>query len=216
MTSLATALPAIHEMGIMDRQGDAIVKSLVPNPVGLNYADREYFRFHAAHPGPDPFIGARIKSKVDGTYNITVTHRINRSDGSFGGVVVASVSMKYFQELFEQMQAKSGGVMALLADDGTILARSPAVPPDAGGAVDDSVVRQHVRNHPYSGSLTYLSPIDGVRRVGSYQHLTRYPLSTLVPNLSGTCKAPGATNYVRMRSSWLASWSSWPSWAVAR
>jgi diguanylate cyclase (GGDEF)-like protein len=146
----------------------------------LNYADREYFRFHAAHPGPDPFIGARIKSKVDGTYNITVTHRINRSDGSFGGVVVASVSMKYFQELFEQMQAKSGGVMALLADDGTILARSPAVPPDAGGAVDDSVVRQHVRNHPYSGSLTYLSPIDGVRRVGSYQHLTRYPLSTLV------------------------------------
>ena len=120
MTSLAGALPAIHEMGIMDSEGAAVVKSLVPNPVGLNYADREYFRFHAAHPGPGTFVGARIKSKVDGTYNITVTHRINRSDGSFGGVVVASVSMKFFQELFDQIQAKSGGVIALLADDGTI------------------------------------------------------------------------------------------------
>jgi hypothetical protein len=109
---------------------------------------------------------------VDGTYNITVTHRINRSDGSFGGVVVASVSMKFFQELFDQIQAKSGGVIALLADDGTILARSPAVPPDAGAVVNDSAVLQQVRDHPHAGSLTYRSPIDGVWRLGSYQHLT--------------------------------------------
>ena len=53
MTSLAAALPAIHEMGIMDSRGNAIVKSLVPNPVGMNYAEREYFRFHAAHPIAD-------------------------------------------------------------------------------------------------------------------------------------------------------------------
>ncbi len=137
MTSLATALPAIHEMGIMDHLGDAIVKSPVPNPAGLNYADREYFRFHATHPGSEPFIGARIRSKVDGTYPITITHRINSSNGSFGGVVVVSVSMKLFRQLFDQMQAKSGGVMALLADDGTILARSPAVPPDSAGVMDN-------------------------------------------------------------------------------
>ena len=125
-TSLAAALPAIHEMGIMDSDVAAVVKSLVPNPVGLNYADREHFRFHAAHPGPGTFVGARIKSKVDGTYNITVTHWINRHpDGSFGGVVVASVSMKFFHELFDQIQAKSGGVIALLADDGTWRAAQP-------------------------------------------------------------------------------------------
>src|SRR6202041_384451 len=144
------------EMGIMDGRGDAIVKSLVANPMGLNYAGREYFRFHAANSDPGPFIGARIKSKVDGTYNITVSHRINRSDGSFGGVVVASVSMQFFQKLFDQMQAKSGGVMTLLADDGTILARSPAVPPDSGGVVNGSEIRQHLRDYPQTGSLAYL------------------------------------------------------------
>ena len=47
MTSLAAALPAIHEMGLTDKDGNAIVKSLVPRPVGMNYRERDYFRFLA-------------------------------------------------------------------------------------------------------------------------------------------------------------------------
>src|SRR5476651_222797 len=42
MTSLAAALPAIHEMGVTDKDGNAIVKSLVPRPVGMNYSERDY------------------------------------------------------------------------------------------------------------------------------------------------------------------------------
>ena len=142
MTSLAAALPAIHEMGIMDSHGTAIVKSLVADPHGLNYAEREYFRYHAANPDPGPFIGARIKSKIDGTYAITVTRRFNNPDGSFGGVVVTSVSMTYFQQLFDQMQAKSGGIIALIADDDTILMHSP---PLVGG-----IRRRRRQNRPQS------------------------------------------------------------------
>ena len=37
-----------------------------------------------------------------------------------------------------------------------------------------------MRDHPGSGSVSYVSNIDGVRRLGSYQHLNQYPLSTLV------------------------------------
>ena len=52
-------------------------------PGGMNYAEREYFRFHAAIRSRGPFIGSRIKSKVDGTYNFTVMRRISHADGSF-------------------------------------------------------------------------------------------------------------------------------------
>jgi diguanylate cyclase (GGDEF)-like protein len=37
-----------------------------------------------------------------------------------------------------------------------------------------------MRGHPGTGNLTYVSAIDGVRRLGSYQHLSEYPLVTLV------------------------------------
>ncbi len=188
MTSLAAALPAVHEMGITDKSGNAIVKSLVADPHGLNYAEREYFRFHSTHADREPFIGQRIKSKIDGTTNITVTRRYNNPDGSFGGVVVTSVSMTFFQRLFDQIQAKSGGVVALFADDGSILARSP---PAQNGAVDvgDELARR-MRDHPGSGSLAYLSGIDGVRRYGSYQHLSQFPLTTLVSQAEWDVQGP--------------------------
>jgi diguanylate cyclase (GGDEF)-like protein len=180
MTSLASALPAIHEMGITDSQGNAIVKSLVADPVGLNYAERGYFRYHATHPDRGPFIGARIKSKIDGSYNITVTRRINHADGSFAGVVVTSVSLGFFQRQFDQMQAKSGGVIALLTDDdATILARSPMMPPDADGVTVGTELRRQMHDQR-GGSLTYTSSIDGVRRLGSYLHLSQFPLTMLV------------------------------------
>src|SRR5262249_45277560 len=65
MTSLAAALPAIHEMGLTDRDGNAIVKSLAAHPVGLNYRERDYFRYLSTHDTRDVFIGAPVKSKID-------------------------------------------------------------------------------------------------------------------------------------------------------
>lgn len=179
MTSLAAALPAVHEMGITDRNGHAIVKSLVPNPIGLDYSERGYFKFHASHLDRGPFVGARIKSKIDGSYNVTVTRRLNDPDGSFAGVVVTSVSMQAFQRLFDQMQARSGGVIALLSEDGAILARSPSLPGDAASPAGNDL-QQLVNRQPGPSPFADVSGIDGVRRLGSYQHLDRFPLTVLV------------------------------------
>jgi diguanylate cyclase (GGDEF)-like protein len=180
MTSLAAALPAIHEIGIMNEKGDAIVKSLVPNPTGINYTERKYFQFHATHPERGPIIGSRIQSKIDGAYAITVSRRLNHPDGSFAGVVVASVSMKFFQQLFDQMQAKSGGVIALLSNDDTVLARSPAANLEKVLSTTDTELRQKMRDRPFAGSVSYTGAFDGVQRYGSYQHLNSFPLVTLV------------------------------------
>ena len=180
MSSLAVALPAIHEMGIVDSNGNAIAKSLTKDMHGLNYAERAYFQYHSTHPDRGPFIGARIKSKIDGNYSITVTRRFNHADGSFAGLAVTSVSLKFFQQLFDRLQAKSGGVIALLADDGTILARSPSVQDATNNDRALSGIRQQMRDHPDAGSAAYVSAIDGVPRRGSYQHLSHFPLTALV------------------------------------
>ena len=145
----------------------------------MNYSERGYFKFHASHPDRGPFVGARIKSKIDGSDNVTVTRRWNNADGSFAGVVVTSVSMQAFQRLFDQMQARSGGVIALLSEDGTILARSPPVP-DNGVSPAGSDLQQLVSRQPSPLPFADVSGIDGLRRLGSYQHLDRFPLTVLV------------------------------------
>jgi diguanylate cyclase (GGDEF)-like protein len=171
MTSLAAALPAIHEMGLTDKDGTAIVKSLVPNPHGVNYRERDYFQFLSTHDTRDAFIGVPVKSKIDGSINITVSRRVNAPDGSFAGVVVSSVSMDFFRKLFELVQDKSGGFISLVADDGAPLARTP----DSFGDGEFAALTASP-----AGALEYLSPKDGVYRVGSYNHLSRYPMIAMV------------------------------------
>ena len=171
MTSLAVALPAIHEMGVTDKDGNAIVKSLLRHPVGMNYSERDYFRFFRSHSTGDVFIGLPVRSKIDGSLNITVSHRINAPDGSFAGVVVSSVSMEFFRKLFEAVQVKSGGLISLIADNGTPLATSS----DSFGVGD----REALIALP-ADEVEYLSRDAGVYRVGSYNHLSHYPMSVLV------------------------------------
>jgi diguanylate cyclase (GGDEF)-like protein len=175
MTPLAAALPAIHEMGLTDKDGNAIVKSLVAHPVGLNYRERDYFRHLSTHDTRDAFIGRPVRSKIDGSLNITVSRRLNARDGSFAGIVVTSVSMDFFRKLFESIQSKSGGSISLLADDGMVLAASPEAFGDGGFAA-------LAASPPHA--LEYLSP-DGVRRVGSYNRLSRYPMIAVVAEDSG-------------------------------
>jgi diguanylate cyclase (GGDEF)-like protein len=171
MTSLAAALPAIHEMGMTDKDGNAIIKSLVPNPVGMNYSERDYFRFLRDHDTRDVFIGTPVKSKVDGSINITVSRRINARDGSFAGVVVTSVSMEFFRKMFKSVQAESGGLISLVADNGTVLATSP----DSFGDGELEALAASP-----AGALEYLSPRDRVHRVGSYNRLAHYPMIAVV------------------------------------
>jgi diguanylate cyclase (GGDEF)-like protein len=180
MTSLATALPAIHEMGITDKDGNALVKSLVPHPVGMNYRERDYFEYHRTHNDDHLYVGVLVRSKVDGSVNITVSRRINKSDGSFAGVVVASVSLDFFQKLFESVLVKSGGHISLVVDNGTLLVRSPAAFEGDGSRIGDLDTEREALSASGPDSLDYMSPNDHVRRVGSYSHIPHYPMFAVV------------------------------------
>lgn len=169
MTSLAQALPAIHEMGITDKDGNAIVKSLLRTPVGLNYRERDYFRHLSTHSTRQIFIGAPVRSKIDGSLNITLSRRIEASGGAFDGVVVSSVSMDFFRRMFETVEIGAAGAIALVADDGTVLASSrPTFGDDELAALRSA-----------SGVLEYTGP-DGTRRVGSFRRLAHYPMVAIV------------------------------------
>jgi diguanylate cyclase (GGDEF)-like protein len=166
MTSLAKALPAIHEMGIQDRDGNAIVKSRIRRPTGVNYRDRDYFRYLSSHPTRDLFIGQPVRSRVDGSYNVTVSRRLEVG-GSFDGVVVASVSMDFFRQMFEHVD--SSAVIALVTEDGTVVAANR---PAHHGDDLAAMIR--------AGSALEYDAGGGTRRVGSHRALPHYPMTVIV------------------------------------
>src|SRR5262249_28645679 len=134
------------------------------------YRERDYFRYLSSHDTRATFVGSPVRSKIDGSLNITVARRLNARDGSFAGVVVTSVSMDFFRKLFESIQSKSTSAISLLADDGTVLAASPAAFGD-GGFVALAAAPPHALQYGAS---------DRARRVGSYNRLTHYPMIAVV------------------------------------
>jgi diguanylate cyclase (GGDEF)-like protein len=189
---LGEVLPGVRELAFINERGHSVVSSVLPNPI-TSYADREYFRFHATHMDRQPFIGDPIRSKTDGSLNITLSRRVSLPDGSFGGVVVADVGVPYIQQILDRMRTTPGITVALLADDGTIVARSPAVSTVVHTFPGQAELGEQLPNYPISGTISYTSPMDRLRKYGSYHRLGQLPLKVVV-----------AVSEWDMQSSWRA------------
>src|SRR3984885_1658211 len=71
--------------------------------------------------------------------SIALSRRVSHDDGTFGGVVVASLRLSYFRDLLGQLAVGPHGTIAVLRTDGTVIMRMPfdrndigrTAPPDA-------------------------------------------------------------------------------------
>src|SRR5690606_4215140 len=81
-------------------------------------SDREYFRIHRANPDGELLLGTRTVGRLSGREIIQATRRIDKSDGSFGGVLVMGVAPTFFSLFAGDPVLDKGGVLAFLGEDG--------------------------------------------------------------------------------------------------
>ena len=119
----ATYLNAIL---VLDETGKIVDDSRSLVPPKLNLADRDYFQVHRDNPDVGMYLSHPLKSRFqDGEWSIAISRRISKPDGSFGGVVVGTLDLDYFQSLFANLSLGPGGAVTLFRSDGTLVARKP-------------------------------------------------------------------------------------------
>jgi diguanylate cyclase (GGDEF)-like protein len=171
------ALAITKNVLVISASGDRIVDALPLSK--LNYHDRRWFIFHRTHADLGTHIGSVVRSKIDGESVITVSRRLNRPDGSFGGVVLAAVRVKYFEDLYATVDVGKGGTITLILRDGTVLVRKPA----SDGSIGKSLAKAtwfHRLSGESAGTDASRSIVDGVDRFYSFSQVQRYPLVVLV------------------------------------
>jgi len=170
------SLEQLHGLFIYDRNGNWLVTSNQSDPVGANNADRDYFQFHAKHADTGVRIGAVIRSRSTGDLIIPVSRRLNAADGSFAGVVLATLRLAYFNDFYREFDLDTDGVIVLALRDGTILARSPFDENVTGiSLAKGKVFSELLRDHPV-GSVMQNSLVDGIERLYSFRASQNYPL----------------------------------------
>ncbi len=118
----AFALPHLGFINVLDPAGSV---REAPEPFGQlsNWGGRDYFTGQRLSSLPGLYIGKPFSH--DEFASIALSRRVPGPDGAFGGVVVASLRLNYFRELFSQFALGAHGTITLLRDDGVALVRLP-------------------------------------------------------------------------------------------
>jgi diguanylate cyclase (GGDEF)-like protein/PAS domain S-box-containing protein len=169
-------LKRIHGLFIYDENGICLATSGLEGP---NISDREYFRHHMQSASRDAFIGNPIKRRPGGGWITTISRRFNHTDGTFGGLVLATVGSEYFSEFYQQFEIGHQGAITLLNNAGMILARSNDNETYAGRDLSNTPFFKNRETRPLNGVYYFKSPLDGVARLSFYKNSNRFPLIVL-------------------------------------
>ena len=177
----------VNGLGIADEHGDWLASS---GAMGQNLSDREYFRHHQQSTDRAVFIGRPVMSSMTGKSVVTLSRRFNRADGSFAGIVIASIGSEYFSEFYSHFDIGESGTISLISSDGTILARVPDNTENVGRDVSQGTIFKAVRAGGFSGVHYLRSYLDGSERIGFHQQSSRYPFVILVTRTQDEVLAP--------------------------
>jgi diguanylate cyclase (GGDEF)-like protein len=160
---------------VLDEAGNTRFDSRKLNFPPLNFADRDYFIVHKNNDAVGTFIGQPERARVSGQSFIGISRRLSHPDGSFAGVVVASLRLSYFQELFRSAAIGPNGNITLARTDGTLIMRWPYKEEYLGLNLSKSVLYSHLA-HSRSGIFETDARTDGVHRLIAYNQIGDLPL----------------------------------------
>jgi GGDEF domain-containing protein len=147
-----------------------------PQAFNRDVSDREYVRFHMDHPADVSFISIVEAGRVTGDYYFRISRRVDQPDGSFGGVVLASLNPRAFAFYFSELKLGVEGAVALLSTyDRKLRARIPEPRPEQWAQPIDSPIWSALEQSP-AGTYETASAVDGVRRLYTYRQVEGLPL----------------------------------------
>jgi len=172
-------MPYIRALFVIGSDGFIIHDTDYPETPRVTLSDRPYFQFHRDNPSPELHVADPLVSRSAGVWFVSMSRRIERPGGGFGGIAVAAVEPRYFEHFYGGIDVGRGGNLVLLTSAGVLVARYP----DS----EASIGKSFAGNEPFrsllpartAGVYWAASPVDGAQRVTGYHALAAAPLVVL-------------------------------------
>jgi diguanylate cyclase (GGDEF)-like protein len=126
----------IVQVAITDSKGMAWASNAVKNLTKpIDISDREHFKFQVNNIKDTLFISKPVVGRASGKWSVQLTRRYVNKDGSFAGVVVASMDPAYFTSFYDQVKLGAETSVAMIGNDGAVRA-------EGGGAIPQLALGQ--------------------------------------------------------------------------
>ncbi|MDO9713968.1 bifunctional diguanylate cyclase/phosphodiesterase [Paracraurococcus lichenis] len=165
----------VFQFGYIDADGVLVATNLRHTDVRMDLSDRPHFRAHAENPGRDKlFVSLPVIGRASGKISMQFSRRVADPDGSFRGVVVASITPPGSLTSLHSEMGDGKGMLMLLGTDGALRARSPAIGREAVAQALAAAVGTTARGSFMRGAGQDLVLL------GSYRQVSQRPLTVAV------------------------------------
>jgi two-component system NtrC family sensor kinase len=171
------SLPYVRGLYIGGPDGRITQASDHPNTSHVTLADRGYFKAHQADPKLGLFIGLPIPIRAENHWFVSMSRRVTRSDGRFGGIAIAAVESTFFEHFYAELGLGPQDSVMLLHSDTTLIARYPNNHNLIGQQLPDlELFRHHLPVSPQGTFLSRGVAFSGQERLISYRAVPNMPL----------------------------------------
>jgi PAS domain S-box-containing protein len=171
-------LPDIDLLRATNAQGEVIWGKEVDPSQRASLAQRDYYKKLRDDPQLGMQISEPIIGKISQKWIWLMARRINNPDGSFAGLVYASIFIDDMVKMFEQFKLAPGSTISLRDQNMKVVARTTFddTPPLAIGdsRLSDGMQREMLNRYPEGSYESGPTSADGVDRLYAYRHSDKY------------------------------------------
>ncbi len=198
---MRSRLPEVEAIRITDRDGNLILGTGVAPAKRINLADRPHFIRLRDEPGDELLLSKPQISRVNNKWVIVMARRTTRTDGSFNGMIFATVTLEYFTHLFSRLDLGFNGVAFLRDVDMGLIARYPIIntpdiqvgKPFATPELAALLAAGKTQGSYYSGATP-----DKIDRMLSFRKLEHYPMFAVIGMAADDYLAPWRSDTQRL------------------
>ena len=143
-------LPEMEGIRIADKDGRVILGPGVDSQRPVDWSDRSYFLRHKQERGLLD-ITKPVFGRVAGTWIIGLSRRYESADGSFAGVVSATIPLKHLSNLLAGMSVGAHGAATIRDLDLGLVARYPNPVQGKAGEIGSQIVSTELQQIRASG-----------------------------------------------------------------
>ncbi|MGE5471539.1 MAG: PAS domain S-box protein [Bacteroidota bacterium] len=171
----ASGLPQVKSIFVVNRDGLGVNSSRADFVRGLSMSRRSFYRHFAEGASDELFISVPERARVDGEWTFYVSTRLLDPDGQFRGVLVAAISIEYFESLYGSISFDTVSRIQLLNNEGLLLAGQPHGEAEFGRPGITPAALAELRNGTEAG-ITVSQSVAGETRYIAYRQVDKYPL----------------------------------------
>ena len=139
------------------------------------FSDREYFQVHLASTADELFISKPVFGRTSGKWVLLLSRGVRVADGSFHGVIGASLDPGYLAKFYQSIDGGQHGAVVLAGLDGVVRASAGFKSDVVGGSLLDSELFRRI-SQADRGSFLTSGKQDGTKRIVSYRVVKGFPL----------------------------------------